>query len=741
MKERLKQIWDSHTRISTQLYIAIWGAIALTLCASIIAWLSFNRMDNAQSQVNEGSIPEMAASFGVAQYSSELVNAAPRLTASATLKEFNEVVLSIEESHEAFEEQLNLLEQAGVEEENFGRIRSHADELVSNIEAMKLATSNSFKLDDEAERFGSELANLRTNLDAVLLKAIDDQFFYLLEGYRDLDGSPVSRSDHLSENEVGYYRNLAQLQVDANIALELLANAFAISEISLIEPLRERFEAAKGRMERNLAALEGSPLQSEVSPIFDRLFQMGIGENDGFDLLASRLLLEQSQRDLLTSNREIAIAMLGDVNGQVEVARLNAEGATDALGQAVLTGRTLLIVISVISIVGGLIIAWVFVGRILLSRLKLLLDWMRRMADGDLEARVEVSGRDEVAEMADALEVFRRNALEAQRLNLVEQLAEELRGKNEELESVLEDLSRAQDQIVMREKLAALGELTAGVAHEIRNPLNFVNNFSEVSQELVTELQDVLNEEGATLTDEQTGMVEDIFGDLRDNLGRIRSHGERANRIVHDMLQMGRGTAVAQATNINNLLDEHARLAYHSARATDPDFQLDLLQDLDPDMGELEVIPQDIGRVFLNMVSNACYATDQKRKENAESGNAYMPTLLLTTRRSEDHAEIGIRDNGSGIPQDIIDKIFNAFFTTKPTGQGTGLGLAMCNDIVRRHGGSIRVESEPGEFTLMTVELPLAPPPTLIEGEGPEGQEQVRKDTGIPDEATAEVEA
>ena len=741
MKERLKQIWDSHTRISTQLYIAIWGAIALTLCACIIAWLSFNRMDDAQSQVNEGSIPEMAASFGVAQYSSELVNAAPRLTASATLKEFNDVVLSIQESQQAFEGQLTLLEQAGVEEESFGKIRSHADKLDSNIEAIKLATSNSFRLDGQADHFGRELANLRINLDAVLLKAVDDQFFYLLEGYRMLEGSPVLHPDHLSENEVGYYRNLAQLQVDANIALELLSNAFAISEASLIEPLRERFEAAKGRMDRNLAALEGSPLQSEVSLIFDRLFELGIGENDGFDLLASRLLLEQSQRDLLTSNREIAIAMLQDVNGQVELARLNADGATDALGQAVLTGRTLLIVISVISIVGGLIIAWVFVGRILLSRLKLLLDWMRRMAEGDLEARVEVSGRDEVAEMAYALEVFRRNALEAQRLNLVEQLAEELRGKNEELESVLEDLSRAQDQIVMREKLAALGELTAGVAHEIRNPLNFVNNFSEVSQELITELQDVLNEEGATLTDEQTGLVEDIFGDLRDNLGRIRSHGERANRIVQDMLQMGRGTAVAQATDINNLLDEHARLAYHSARATDPDFNLDLVQDLDPDMGELEVIPQDIGRVFLNMVSNACYATDQKRKENAGSRNAYMPTLLLTTRRGEDHAEIGIRDNGSGIPEDVIDKIFNAFFTTKPTGQGTGLGLAMCNDIVRRHGGSIRVESEPGEFTLMTIELPLAAPPTLVEGEGQEGQERAREDMGIPDEATAEVEA
>ena len=354
------------------------------------------------------------------------------------------------------------------------------------------------------------------------------------------------------------------------------------------------------------------------------------------------------------------------------------------------------------------------------------------MAEGDLEASVEVEGRDEVAEMAAALEVFRRHALEVQRLNLVEKLADELKGKNDELEVVLEDLRLAQDQIVMRDKLAALGELTAGVAHEIRNPLNFVNNFSEVSVELVTELQEVLKEEGATLTDEQTGTVEDIFGDLRDNLGRIRSHGERANRIVQDMLQMGRDSGEAQPTNINNLLDEHARLAYHSARATDPNFQLDLRHDFDPEMGELEVIPQEIGRVFLNMVSNACYATDEKRRAAAEAnGNPYMPTLLLTTHRGEDHAEIRIRDNGKGIPPDVIEKIFNPFFTTKPANQGTGLGLALSSDIMRKHGGAIRVESEPGQFTEMTVELPLTPPSTAPEeetatiaaqGEGPSSE-------------------
>ena len=711
MKERLKRLLRSGSRISTQLHLAIWGAVALTICASLVAWLSFNRVGEVQSRVNEGSIPDIAASFEVAQYSGILVAAAPRLTAAATTEEFDQVALSIDEAYSAFEEQLALLEEGNVGDESFARIRAHADSLIFNIEAIKERTRESFTLTAGSEALGAELAKLRTQLDGIVVPAIDDQFFYTMTGYRDLVEPPVQRSEHLSEEEFGHYRHLSQLHVDGNIAMELLANAFTLSQASLIEPLRERFEAATSRMERNLSALGESPLRGRVSPIFARLLELGIEEGSGFDLLARRLTLAEKQQNLVVSNRDIAIDLVEEVNGLVNTARASAQAATQASSDAILTGRTLLLVISGISIVGALLIAWLFVERILVRRLKLLSDWMRRMAAGDLEARVEIEGRDEVAEMAAALEVFRRHALEVQRLNLVEKLADELKGKNEQLEVVLEDLRLAQNQIVVREKLAALGELTAGVAHEIRNPLNFVNNFSEVSEELVTEMQEVLKEEGATLTDEQTGLVEDIFGDLRSNLTRIRSHGERANRIVHDMLLMGRDTGELQSTNINNLVDEHARLAYHSVRATDPNFQLDLQQDFDPEMGELEVIPQDLGRVFLNMVSNACYATDEKRRLATEAnGDPYMPTLLLTTHRGEDHAEIRIRDNGNGIPPDVMEKIFNPFFTTKPANQGTGLGLAMSSDIVRKHGGTIRVESEPGQFTEMIVEMPLTPP-------------------------------
>ena len=172
---------------------------------------------------------------------------------------------------------------------------------------------------------------------------------------------------------------------------------------------------------------------------------------------------------------------------------------------------------------------------------------------------------------------------------------------------------------------------------------------------------------------------------------------------------MGRESTDVQATDINKLVDEHARLAYHSARATDPNFQLDMKQEFDPEAGEIEAVPQELGRVFLNMVSNACDATDEKRRAAQEAGTAadYMPTLELFTRRAEEHVEVRVRDNGTGMPPEVMEKIFNPFFTTKPTNRGTGLGLAITRDIVQKHGGTIQVESEAGEFTEMIVQLPL----------------------------------
>ena len=313
------------------------------------------------------------------------------------------------------------------------------------------------------------------------------------------------------------------------------------------------------------------------------------------------------------------------------------------------------------------------------------------------------------------------------RLNPVERLTHELQEKNAELETTRADLRRTREQVVVREKLAALGEITTGVVHEIKNPLNFVKNFAEVSEELLTELHEVIRGCGEQLTEERRTLIQGISRDLTNNVKRIQSHTERANRIVYSMLRMGRGALERQPTDINNLLEEYAQLAYHSAWVSDPDFQIDLKQDFDPEIGEIDVVSQDLGRVFLNMVSNACESIDEKRSAarpapksaqpadgdpdgDADPSAPYTPALWLTTRRQEKTVEIRIRDNGNGIPEDVIEKIFKPFFTTKPTDRGTGLGLAMSSEIVRNHGGTIRVESEPGQFTEMIIDLPIAPP-------------------------------
>ena len=714
MKSRLKAFLDSRFRISTQLYLGIGGAVLVTMAASLVGLFSFNRVADAQTRVSQESVPEVVAAFGIAQHSATLVNAAPNLISAETREELSQVSASIDATRQEMELQLSDLENRLSGDLRFELIRNRADVLFQNIDDIEIGKLDLFRTLQVKEAFRTELESLSGRLERVIVSEADDQLLFTTDGYYKLGEPPVPSDIHFTEEQFLYYRYLSVLQTEANIAAQLLATAFTLSNPALLEPLRERFESTVGRIEQALNASAEFPIYSKVEDSFLRLFELGVGRQNAFNMVESELRIEANQRDLLNRNREVAAELVAGVDGLVSTANADVQAATLGTEQAVTTGRTLLAVISAVSVGSAILIAWLYVGRVLLRRLGTLSERMRSMAGGDLEAEVEISGRDEVADMAAALEVFRRHALEVQRLNLVEKLAEELQGKNEQLESVLGELQQAQDQIVMREKLAALGELTAGVAHEIRNPLNFVKNFSEASEELLDEMNEVLEEgKNGDIKADDMSYIQEISEDLVGNLGRIRQHSERANRIVQDMLMMGRGGSDLQPTDLNLLVDEYARLAYHSARATDPDFQLHIEQDLDPNVGELNVVPQDLGRVFLNMVGNACYATDQKRKERASDGSdaaVYNPTLWVTTKRGEETVTIVIKDNGDGMPQDVIDKIFNPFFTTKPTGQGTGLGLAMSSDIVREHGGTIEVESVEASHTSMIVELPLIPP-------------------------------
>jgi signal transduction histidine kinase len=303
------------------------------------------------------------------------------------------------------------------------------------------------------------------------------------------------------------------------------------------------------------------------------------------------------------------------------------------------------------------------------------------------------------------------NPLTDEKLDLVKTLAEafsiayaryedfkNLEEAKNKIETTLRELKAAQSQLVHSEKMASLGELTAGIAHEIKNPLNFVNNFSEISGELIEEIEEELEK-----NDKEE--VLSILTDLKQNLEKINQHGKRADSIVKGMLLHSRGSSGEKAlTDINDLLDQYVNLAYHGMRAHDKEFNITIEKDYDKNLEKINVVPQDISRVFLNIINNACYAANEKKKV---TGDDFQPKLKVSTKNLNDKVEIKIIDNGNGIPKDIIEKIFQPFFTTKPTGEGTGLGLSLSYDIVTKvHGGELKVETQEGNGTTFIIQIP-----------------------------------
>ncbi len=291
---------------------------------------------------------------------------------------------------------------------------------------------------------------------------------------------------------------------------------------------------------------------------------------------------------------------------------------------------------------------------------------------------------------------------------LLEETIEELEQKRKAIEETnsalttsLKELKSTQSQLIQSEKMASLGELTAGIAHEIQNPLNFVNNFSEVSNELIDEMKEELSK--GNYDD-----AKEIADDVKQNLEKINHHGKRADAIVKGMLQHSRSSSgKTEPTDINALADEYLRLAYHGLRAKDKSFNATFKTEYDGTIGSINIIPQDIGRVILNLITNAFYTVSEKKILQEVQGNSFEPTVSVSTKKTGNQLEIFVSDNGNGIPPAIKEKIFQPFFTTKPTGQGTGLGLSMSYDIVKAHGGEIKVETKENEGTAFIISLPV----------------------------------
>ncbi|HEY1870402.1 MAG TPA: ATP-binding protein, partial [Chitinophagaceae bacterium] len=321
---------------------------------------------------------------------------------------------------------------------------------------------------------------------------------------------------------------------------------------------------------------------------------------------------------------------------------------------------------------------WYGLETILLSGLVISFCWVLLKRYGEL--------KNQIVQKELENEMERRQLIEEQKTELEKKVEQ----RTSELKQSLQELKSTQAQLVQQEKMASLGELTAGIAHEIQNPLNFVNNFSEVNNELIEELR--IKNEKLKIVDSEVG---ELLSDIYVNNDKISMHGKRADAIVKGMLQHSRSSSgQKEPTDINALCDEYLRLSYHGLRAKDKSFNAKFETDLDPSIGKINIVPQDIGRVLLNLINNAFYAVNEKQETANEK---FDPCVSLQTKKLNDRIEIIVRDNGSGIPQNIIDKIFQPFFTTKPTGQGTGLGLSLAYDIVKAHGGEIKVETKVDE--------------------------------------------
>ena len=460
----------------------------------------------------------------------------------------------------------------------------------------------------------------------------------------------------------------------------------AVGQLTLSE---RNAAAARARMEEHLGKLEPwnpqriAAVHGELAR-YNEFAQKAVDEYTNDRRVIGNSLLAQARQHSVAVDQLLA-AIVGDLTGEAIAARERA------VAEAAAATRLSRIVVSVAVLIGVLLTALLL--RSIVVPLRRLVVAMDGLNAGNVDVPIPQAGTDEIGAVARTLAKFRDTLIEQNR-------------RERELRTAHEELKATQASLIHAEKMASLGQLTAGIAHEIKNPLNFVNNFASLSVELLDELKETAQPVIAMLGADKRAEVDEVIDMLTGNLEKIAEHGKRADGIVKGMLAHSRsGSGERQRTDLNALIEEALNLAYHGVRAQDHDFNITLERDLDRALAPIELVPQDISRVLLNLFGNSFYAADKRRREAADA--AFRPVLKVATRNLGNEVEVRVRDNGIGIPTEVRDKLFQPFFTTKPTGEGTGLGLSISYDIVtQQHGGTITVDSRVGEFTEFTIRLP-----------------------------------
>jgi len=475
------------------------------------------------------------------------------------------------------------------------------------------------------------------------------------------------------------------------------------SAVTQLARSQQTADAAKAALESDLKAITAvdpavvEAIEGEVYTMTDLARQAGVAYSSD-DSAAGNALLAQAKSHILSIDDH-----LDKIVDRVEQQAVRRRDMSTRQAE-------LAVKLAIVGGIGALVIALGFTALTVHSitvPLKQLDRSIASITRGELNVAMPPSGVPEIAAMTGTLGMLRDSLIERDRLERDRQRAElETRAARDTAEAALHDLKAAQANLIQAEKMASLGQLTAGIAHEIKNPLNFVNNFASLSIGLVDELNEAAAPALASLDERRRREVDEAADMLVGNLRRIVEHGKRADNIVKSMLAHSRsGGGDRESVDLNALVDESLNLAYHGARAQDQNFNISIERAYCANIAPIALVPQDMTRVFLNLFGNAFYAANKRRRETNDG--EFKPTLTVTTRDVGETVEVRVRDNGSGIPTEIRDKLFQPFFSTKPTGEGTGLGLSISYEIVtKQHRGTIEVSSTVGEFTEFTVCLP-----------------------------------
>ena len=706
--ERIREATGGRFGIGTQIVLGLGGGVLLTVVSIILALILMSIVSGRQAEVTEEHMPSLVSASEVAQRSAEILRATPGLLAATDAEDLDRVRREVVLTENFLSEAVAYVagtEDGGMPEGGVGKgVEPLVDSLLEIVDQIHQSVLSRMNRQERLRELDVLLADVSLRLQADLEGELDDQHFFIRTGLRDLTDSPVSGSRRRSIEELEHYSGLLLFKAYQNEVTAQVAQAMTESDIELLNATLERFETALNDVTEALTDIRARP-RVRLEGMVKELSDLAVGADGVFATRNGELVELAAAEALVTRSNLIAEDLVARVDTLKLQAQFSAQRAASRSSDLVQLGVWFMVTVTVVTIFLGFV-AWKFFGERLLVRIGRLSSATRQMSRGDLDVQVEIEGNDELTDMAGALEVFRQHAVEVQRLNLVEKLAAEVQAKNSELEDTLENLRRTQQQVVKQEKLASLGALTAGIAHEIRNPLNFVNNFAALSSELIEELKEELAESGNGDGDGELDReyIEEILNDLNTNVIKVNEHGQRANSIVDGMLAHSRDDAgQVESVNVNAMVQEYARLAYHGMRGTDSSFNCDMIYRIDKDTGTIEGIGRDLSRVFLNVITNACHATQARGRKEQDT---YMPTVTISTEGRKGDVLVTVRDNGTGIPDEIVSRIFDPFFTTKSGTQGTGLGLSISHEIVQEHGGRIEVETEPGEFTEFRITLP-----------------------------------